>query len=383
MYLSLLTLKGTCENFRRKNMNTFNGILKEISITEIENVKIGNAEDREHATGCTVILCEQGAPAGIDVRGGGPASRETELLNPVAACQAVHAVLLSGGSAFGLDAAGGVMEYLAEKGIGFAVGNVRVPLVVESCIFDLLFVSDQVKPDKAMARKACEAAEKNCPAEGNVGAGCGATVGKVGGPEYCMNSGLGMYAVQLGELKVGAIVSVNACGDVYDEETNQILAGMLTPDKKGFADSEKVMYQMYAQMTSAAGTQPGADTSADSADSLTENPVGTSVGAEGGVTNTTIGCIITNARFDKSQLNKIAAFAQNGYARSIRPVHTMNDGDTIYALSTGSLQSDINIVGTLASHVMAQAVKNAVLHTESFHGLPCAADIAAAAGKEK
>lgn len=364
-------------------MNTFNGILKEISITEIENVKIGNAEDREHATGCTVILCEQGAPAGIDVRGGGPASRETELLNPVAACQAVHAVLLSGGSAFGLDAAGGVMEYLAEKGIGFAVGNVRVPLVVESCIFDLLFVSDQVKPDKAMARKACEAAEKNCPAEGNVGAGCGATVGKVGGPEYCMNSGLGMYAVQLGELKVGAIVSVNACGDVYDEETNQILAGMLTPDKKGFADSEKVMYQMYAQMTSAAGTQPGADTSADSADSLTENPVGTSVGAEGGVTNTTIGCIITNARFDKSQLNKIAAFAQNGYARSIRPVHTMNDGDTIYALSTGSLQSDINIVGTLASHVMAQAVKNAVLHTESFHGLPCAADIAAAAGKEK
>ncbi|MGN0293595.1 MAG: P1 family peptidase [Lachnospiraceae bacterium] len=359
-------------------MSTFNGILKEIPITEIENVKIGNAEDKEHATGCTVILCEQGAPAGIDVRGGGPASRETELLNPVAACQAVHAVLLSGGSAFGLDAAGGVMEYLAEKGIGFAVGNVRVPLVVESCIFDLLFVSDQVKPDKTMARKACEAAEKNCPTEGNVGAGCGATVGKVGGPEYCMNSGLGMYAVQLGDLKVGAIVSVNACGDVYDEETNQILAGMLTPDKKGFAGSEKVMYQMYAQMTAAARPDTGTDAAADS-DS--ENPGGISATPAGGVTNTTIGCIITNARFDKSQLNKIAAFAQNGYARSIRPVHTMNDGDTIYALSTGSLQSDINIVGTLASHVMAQAVRNAVLHTESFHGLPCAADIAAISGK--
>ncbi|MDY4969840.1 MAG: P1 family peptidase [Lachnospiraceae bacterium] len=357
-------------------MNTFDGILKEIPITEIENVKIGNAEDKEHATGCTVILCEQGAPAGIDVRGGGPASRETELLNPVAACQAVHAVLLSGGSAFGLDAAGGVMEYLAEKGIGFAVGDVRVPLVVESCIFDLLFVSDKVKPDKAMARKACEAAEMNCPTEGNVGAGCGATVGKVGGPEYCMNSGLGMYAVQLGDLKVGAIVSVNACGDVYDEETNRILAGMLTPDKKGFADSEKIMYQMYRQMTAAAG----ADNSASSSAGM---DTGASASPEGGVTNTTIGCIITNARFDKSQLNKIAAFAQNGYARSIRPVHTMNDGDTIYALSTGSLQSDINIVGTLASRVMAQAVKNAVLHTESFHGLPCAADIAAKAETEK
>lgn len=347
-------------------MSDFTQILKEISITEIENIKIGNAEDKEHATGCTVILCEQGAPAGIDVRGGGPASRETELLNPVAACQAVHAVLLSGGSAFGLDAAGGVMEYLAEKGIGFAVGNVRVPLVVESCIFDLLFVSDQVKPDKAMARKACEAAEKNQPAEGNVGAGCGATVGKVGGPEYCMNSGLGMYAVQLGDLKVGAIVSVNACGDVYDEDSNQILAGMLTPDKKGFADSERVMYEMYARLAD---------------ESQAEEAGNRPIESKGGVTNTTIGCIITNARFDKSQLNKIAAFAQNGYARSIRPVHTMNDGDTIYALSTGNLTSDINIVGTLASRVMAQAVKNAVLHTESFHGLPCAADIKAASKK--
>lgn len=336
-------------------MNTWNQLLKEIPLTEIEHIKIGNAEDLEHATGCTVILCEEGAAAGVDVRGGGPASRETELLNPAAACQMIHAVLLSGGSAFGLDAAGGVMEYLAEKGIGFAVGTIRVPLVVESCIFDLLFASDQVKPDKAMARKACEAAEKNCPTEGNVGAGCGATVGKLGGTEFAMNSGLGMYAVQLGDLKVGAIVSVNACGDVYDEETNQILAGMLTPDKQGFADSEKVMYQMYQQLSASPTFQ-------ETSPSI------------GGVTNTTIGCIITNARFDKAKLNKIASFAQNGYARSIRPVHTMNDGDTIYALSVGDLEADINVVGTLASRVMAQAVRNAVLHTEAFHGLPCAAD---------
>ena len=350
-------------------MSKFDSILKEIPLTEVGNVKIGNAEDIEHATGCTVIICEDGAPAGIDVRGGGPASRETELLNPVANCQAVHAVLLSGGSAFGLDAAGGVMEYLAEKGIGFAVGNVRVPLVVQSCIFDLLFVSDKVKPDKAMAKDACKAAEKNCPTEGNVGAGCGATVGKIGGPAYCMNSGLGMYAVQLGELKVGAIVSVNAFGDVYDEDTNQILAGMRTPDNKGFYDSEKAMYELYEKMSMEKKASAGKNNEIDTAENSITNT------AENGVTNTTIGCIITNARFDKSRLNKIAAFAQNGYARSIRPVHTMNDGDTIYALSAGNLEADINVVGTLASRVMKQAVLNAVLHTESFHGLPAAKDM--------
>lgn len=336
-------------------MTEWNQILKEIPITEIGDVKIGNAEDREHATGCTVIICEKGAPAGVDVRGGGPASRESELLNPSANCQEVHAVLLSGGSAFGLDAAGGVMEYLAEKGIGFAVGDIRVPLVLQSCIFDLAFVSDKVKPDKAMARKACEAAEVNTPTEGNVGAGCGATVGKLCGPDYAMNSGLGMYAVQLGDLKVGAIVSVNACGDVYDETTNQILAGTLAPDKKHFADTEKTLYQMYMQMSAAAKAEAAK--------------------GQNGVTNTTIGCILTNAKFDKAKLNKIAALAQNGYARSIRPVHTMMDGDTIYALSVGNLEVDINIVGTLASRVMAQAVKNAVLHTEGFHGLPAAADM--------
>lgn len=336
-------------------MTEWNQILKEIPITEIGDVKIGNAEDREHATGCTVIICEKGAPAGVDVRGGGPASRESELLNPSANCQEVHAVLLSGGSAFGLDAAGGVMEYLAEKGIGFAVGDIRVPLVLQSCIFDLAFVSDKVKPDKAMARKACEAAEVNTPTEGNVGAGCGATVGKLCGPDYAMNSGLGMYAVQLGDLKVGAIVSVNACGDVYDETTNQILAGTLAPDKKHFADTEKTLYQMYMQMSAAAKAEAAK--------------------GQNGVTNTTIGCILTNAKFDKAKLNKIAALAQNGYARSIRPVHTMMDGDTIYALSVGDLEVDINIVGTLASRVMAQAVKNAVLHTERFHGLPAAADM--------
>ncbi|MCD8036089.1 MAG: P1 family peptidase [Clostridiales bacterium] len=316
--------------------------LKEISITEIENIKIGNAEDTEHATGCTMLICEKGMPAGIDVRGGGPASRESELLNPCATTDVIHAVLLSGGSAFGLDAAGGVMEYLAEKGVGFAIGDIHVPLVCESCIFDLLFVSDKVKPDKRMAYKACLNAEKNSPTQGNVGAGTGASVGKICGSDRMMNSGLGIYAAQLGELKVGAVVAVNAMGDVYDFESGKILAGARTADGKGFADSEKILYENFLV-----------------------NPV-----TAPSNTNTTIGAIITNAKFDKAKLNKIAAMGQNGLARSIRPVHTMNDGDTVYALSIGDIEADVNVVGTLASHVMACAIRNAVLESGTFHNIP-------------
>ena len=324
-------------------------LFHEIPITEVGDFRIGSAEDMENATGVTVILCEQGAPCGLAIRGGGPASRDAGILDPIAAAQVVHAVVLGGGSAFGLDAAGGVMEYLEEKGCGFAIGDVRVPLVVQSDIFDLLFVTHKVRPDKNLARQACLAAEKNCPTEGNVGAGCGATVGKVCGADTCMNSGLGLYAVQLGDLKLGAVVSVNALGDVYDEESGKIIAGALLPDKSGFADGEKVLYQMALQT-------PQADAPAAPA-------------------NTTIGCIITNAKFDKPALCKIAQHAHNGYARSIRPVHTQNDGDSIYALSVGDVEVDIDIVGTLASRVMQKAVLNAVLHTESFHGLPAAKDL--------
>ena len=320
---------------------------EEIPINEIENIKIGNAENTEYATGCTVIICEKGMAAGIDVRGGGPASRETELLNPSASAEVIHAVLLSGGSAFGLDAAGGVMEYLAEKGIGFTVGDIHVPLVCQSCIFDLAFVSDKVKPDKAMAKKACENAELNSPKQGNFGAGTGATVGKFCEPERIMNSGLGIYAVKLGDLKVSAVVAVNAMGDVYDFETGKVLAGMRTKDGKSIDNSEAALYEMYLK------------------DPLYSAPN----------TNTTIGAIITNAKFDKAKLNKIAAMAQNGLARSIRPVHTLSDGDTVYALSSGDVAADVNVVGTLASHVMAAAIRNAVLNCGSFHGVPGAKDL--------
>lgn len=317
-------------------------MLKQIQITEIENIRIGHAQDMEHATGCTVIICENGAPAGVDVRGGGPASRETELLRPVADCTGIHALLLSGGSAFGLDAAGGVMEYLEERNIGFDVGVTKVPLVCESCLFDLNVASHRVRPDKKMGYEACIQSEQNKPVMGNVGAGTGASVGKLGGIQTAMKSGLGMYAVQLGDLKIGAIVAVNALGDVYDYKTGKRLAGMRTNDGKDWADSEQVLYKLYNQKKNLFHQ------------------------------NTTIGAIITNAKFDKTHMNKIAAMAQNGYARSIRPVHTTADGDSIYALSVGEIEADLNVTGTLAAQVMAEAIKNAVLEAKPAYGLPAA-----------
>ena len=321
------------------------GLLKEIKISEIENVKIGHAENFESGTGCTVIICEKGAPAGVDVRGGGPASRETELLNPVADCKGIHALLLSGGSAYGLDGAGGVMKYLEEKEIGFPVGKTVVPLVCASCLFDLNVGDYKVRPDAEMAYRACEDAENLRDDSGCIGAGTGATVGKFLGPEHTMKSGLGCYAVQIGELKVGAVVAVNALGDIFDEKTGKKLAGILNEDKTGFGDTETEFYKVYSRMKNLF------------------------------TGNTTIGAIITNGKFDKVQMKKIAAMAQNGYARTIRPVHTTADGDSIYGLSSGDVEADLNVTGTLASLVMARAVNKAVLSAQSMYGYLSAKDV--------
>ena len=318
--------------------------MKEIAITEIENLKIGCAQDPDAATGCTVLLCERGAPAGVDVRGGGPASRESQLLQPTAAAEGIHAVLLSGGSAFGLGAADGVMRYLAGRGVGVDTGIRPVPLVCESCLFDLGVGSPDAHPDAEMAYAACLDAEKNAPREGNFGAGAGATVGKLGGPGRMMKSGQGFFAVQLGELKVGAIAAVNALGDVFDPDSGKKLAGLLTPDKSAFADSEEALY----------------------ADSSSKQNFFTG--------NTTLGCVVTNGKFPKAQIAKVAAMAQNGYARAIRPVHTTADGDSVYALSVGDIDADINVVGTLAARVMARAVARAVLAAAPACGLPAARD---------
>lgn len=337
--------------------------MREISIKEIENIRIGSAENKEAATGCTVIICENGAPAGLDVRGGGPASRETELLKPLANADKIHAVLLSGGSAYGLDAAGGVMANLEERGIGLEVGAVRVPLVCQSCLFDLGVGDSKVRPDKAMGYEACENAWSGVNGnyeDGNVGAGTGATVGKALGAEFCMKAGIGSYAVQVGPLKVGAIVAVNAIGDIYDWKNGQKVAGLLGPDKKSFRSTEELFYQGYEAAMAAA---------------LQRAETGGNDNSSGLVTNTTIGVIITNGKFDKSQLCKIAGMTHNGYARSIRPVHTSMDGDSIYAMSVGEVPADKDMVGTLAAQVMSEAILRAVQNADSAYGLVAAKDL--------
>lgn len=302
--------------------------MKEIKLTDIGKFNIGNAQDIENGTGVTVIISKNGMRAGIDIRGGGPASRETPLLNPLMHADKIHALVLSGGSAFGLDASAGVMEYLEERNIGFDVGITKVPLVCQSCIFDLGYKNYKIRPDKKMGYEACVNSEKNELKEGSVGGGTGAAVGKLYGMPQSQKSGIGAYAVQLGDLKVGAIVIVNAFGDVFDNKGNKI-AGLKNKEGTKFLDFKEEMYKSIkpkSQFTN----------------------------------NTTIGAIITNAIFEKSLLCKIASMGQNGLARRISPVHTMSDGDSVYALSVGDVTADINVVGTLACQVMETAIERAV-----------------------
>ncbi len=320
--------------------------MKEISIKEFQNVKIGNAENKIAGTGCTVFIFDKGASTGLSVRGGGAASRETELLKPLAAAEKINAILLSGGSAFGLDCAGGVMKYLEERNIGFDVGVTKVPLVCQSCLFDLTVSDAFTRPDKEMGYEACVNAEKFNYKDGNFGAGTGATVGKLSGMEHCMKSGIGSYALQIGELKIGAVVAVNSLGDIYDYRNGKKVAGLISDDKK-FLSTDEELYKNY---------------------SARENKF-----IENG--NTTLAVILTNACFKKSYLCKIADMAHNGYARSIKPVHTTADGDSIYAVSLGNLIADLDIVGTLAAQVVSEAILRAVESAESDYGYMAVKDL--------
>lgn len=326
-------------------------LIKEIKITDIENIKIGNAEDEKAGTGCTVIICERGAITGLDVRGGGPASRESELTKPFASAEVIHAVLLSGGSAFGLDAAGGVMKYLEERNIGFDVGVTKVPLVCESCIFDLRVGDYKIRPDAKMGYQACVNSETNNIQMGNHGAGTGATVGKILGIDYAMKSGLGFYALQIGNLKVGAIVSVNAFGDIFDYESGSMIAGVLNKEKNGFGNSEEELIKIAENK----------NLSFDIENNIT--------------TNTTIGAVITNAKFTKSQMGKIASMTHNGFARTIKPVHTTLDGDSIYAMSVGDVNANLDAVGSIAAVVMGKAINSAIINTKSAYGFKAYNDL--------
>lgn len=319
----------------------------EIPVTEVGSVCIGQTENPEAATGCTVFIAPKGMCAGLDVRGGGPASRESQLLNPLMAAQSIHAIVLAGGSAYGLGAANGVMRYLEQNGIGYDTGYALVPLVVQSDIYDLSVGDASIRPDADMGYEAARRAmEDPNYKDGNYGAGCGATVGKYAGMDYCMKSGIGSHAIQIGELKIGAVVVLNALGDVYDWKTGRQIAGMLNEEKDGLRSTAEYMRQSYA---------------------VVDNKF---------TGNTTICVVFTNARFEKAQLCKIAGMAHDGYARSINPVHTSADGDSIYAVSIGDIAADQDMVGTMAAEVVSEAIIRAVENAESAYGFPALRDMA-------
>lgn len=319
--------------------------MKEIKINEIEEFKIGHAQDEENATGCTVILAPEGATAGVDVRGGGPATRETDLLNPKNMVEKIHAVTLSGGSAFGIESSSGVMQYLSEHNIGFAMKGITIPIVCQACLFDCSVGNPKAYPNKDMGYQACENANHDEVLQGNVGAGTGASVGKFLGFDKAMKSGLGHAAFQVGNLKVGAIVAVNACGDIYYPNSDKPIAGIYDYDNKIRLDSETMILESQEQIENSCGM------------------------------NTTIGCILTNADLTKAQMNKIASMAHNGYARCIRPVHTSSDGDTIFAMSSNKIKTQPDIVGILAVKAMEQAIVNAGINAKSAYGLLSYQDI--------
>ena len=319
-------------------------------LTAVAGLKVGQVTLAERPTGCTVILAEGGAVAGVDVRGAAPGTRETDLLDPVNMVPVVHAIVLAGGSAFGLDAASGTMRWLEERGIGFDVRVARVPIVPAAILFDLGVGDARVRPGPDCGYRAAAAATSGPVAEGNVGAGAGATVGKLLGAARAMKGGVGTASITLPDgLVVAALVAVNAVGDVIDPATGAVVAGVRASDGLTLADARALLR--------AGATRPAARTGE----------------------NTTIGVVATNARLTKAQASKVAQMAHDGYARAIAPVHTMGDGDTIFALATGRLdgEADVTTIGALAADVMAQAIVRAVREARGLPGLPAARDLGA------
>jgi len=319
------------------------------SITDVPGIEVGQAQNDSALTGCTVILCRKGAVAGVDVRGSAPGTRETDLLDPINLVEKVHAIMLAGGSAFGLDAASGVMKYLEENKIGFNTGVARVPIVPAAILFDLGVGRADIRPDAAMGYQACLAASKATPTEGNAGAGTGASVGKFFGAALAMKSGIGSVSLEIGGgIIVGAIVAVNAFGDVLKD--GKIIAGL----RSGKVGLLKI---------------GGKDYFADTFEML-KKPVGRGVLNFATRTNTVIGVVAANAALTKVQATKVAQMAHDGLARVVRPVHTMLDGDTIFALSTGNKKCDVTTIGAFAAEAMAQAIVRAVKMSASAGGLP-------------
>jgi L-aminopeptidase/D-esterase-like protein len=321
------------------------------SITDVPGIEVGHAQDDDSLTGCSVVLTRKGAVAGVDVRGGAPGTRETDLLDPVNLVEKVHAVLLAGGSAFGLDAAGGVMRYLEEQGVGFDTGVAKVPIVPAAILFDLNLGRADRRPDAEMGYRAASAASSDAPREGNFGAGTGASVGKMFGPKQAMKCGIGTACLSIGGgVVVGALIAVNSFGDVVDPNSGEIIAGLRSADmgpvhlgQAGyFADTLKMMRTFFGRTVLSFATKA----------------------------NTVIGVVATNANFTKAEATKLAQMAHDGIARSVRPAHTMLDGDTLFALATGGKKADVSTVGAYAAEVTAQAIVRAARMASSAGGLP-------------
>jgi len=323
------------------------GVVSAQGLTAVAGIKVGHHTLAARPTGCTVILIEGGAVGGVDVRGGAPGTRETDLLRSENSVQRVHAVVLSGGSAFGLDAAAGTVRYLDERHIGFAVGTNRVPIVPSAILYDLGVGDDpSIRPGPECGYEAARSATNSPPTEGNVGAGAGATVGKLRGMDRAMKSGVGTASITLDNgITIAALVVVNAIGDVIDPNTNAVVAGVRTIDGSSLLDAREL---------------------------LRDNAVAGRSGE-----NTTIAVVATNAAFSKAEVNKIAQMAHDGLARTIYPVHTPFDGDAVFSLATGTHQESatVLVVGALAADVLAEAVLRAVRAANGIPGLPAAADL--------
>lgn len=321
--------------------------IDERGLTAVAGLTVGHDTLAGRPTGCTVVLAERGAVAGVDVRGSAPGTRETDLLNPLNLVDTVQAIVLAGGSAFGLDAASGVMRYLDERKLGLQTGYGTVPIVPAAVLFDLPVGDPRIRPTAECGYAAAKAASAGPVAEGNVGAGAGATVGKLLGVARAMKGGIGSAAITLPNgLTVAALVAVNAFGDVIDPSTGRVVAGVRTPDGRGLADA-RMLIRSGATIQGAIGQ------------------------------NSTIGVVATNARLTKVQATKIAQMAHDGLARSIAPVHSMYDGDTLFALSTGVLDraADVNTIGALAADMVVEAVLRAIRHASGIPGFPAARDL--------
>ena len=321
------------------------------AITDVAGIEVGHFTDDRRPTGCSVVIVRDGAVAGVDVRGAAPGTRETDLLAPTNVVDRVHAILLAGGSAWGLDAASGVMRWLEEQGIGYPAGPVRVPIVPGAVLFDLMVGDPSIRPDAAAGYRACQQASSRPPAQGNVGAGTGASIGKIFGMDRAMRGGIGTASLSLDGVTVGALVACNALGDVIDPNTGQIVAGARTPDGKSLLDSRRALLR---------------------GDPLAQILAGA---------NTTIGVIATDAVITKAQASRLATVGHDGLARSINPVHTLSDGDTLFALGTGRAGKELGMMAlaTMAAEVTALAVLNAVraahaLDLGELH-LPAARDL--------